>query len=515
MPPKIVFEITEGPLAGQQHTFDERTTCILGRMPDCNLRLPSDQDHRTVSRHHCILDINPPDIRIRDFGSRNGTFVNGELIGKRDKDMTPEEGQRMEFPEVDLKEGDQVRLGASTTTFRVRVQVPVYCAECSVEIPEGERAQAERAPGVFQCSICRARAEQQGRRKPPHRQQRICAHCGKNVEGEVGDARQGEYLCAECRVSPSVIIADLLRQAESGEQELRDIDGYTILRELGRGGMGAVYLAQRQSTGDQVALKIMLPQVACDEKARAMFLRETTNTRALRHRNVVQLHDAGCSQGTFFLTLEFCNGGSVDKLMEQRGGVLSIDEGIQIITQVLDGLEYAHHAEIPHVRLANGQYGQGHGLVHRDLKPQNIFLENMSRTSAGGKLVAKVGDYGLAKAFDTAGLSGLTRSGSVMGTPVFMPRQQVRNFKYAKPEVDIWAAAASLYAMLTGSVPRDFPRRTDPWQIVLSTEPVPIQQRNSSVPRRLAQVIDQALQDSGELHFKSAADLKRALQDAV
>ncbi|MBI4318753.1 MAG: protein kinase [Chloroflexi bacterium] len=162
---------------------------------------------------------------------------------------------------------------------------------------------------------------------------------------------------------------------------------------------------------------------------------------------------------------------------------------------------------MPYVKLASGKIGTGRGLVHRDLKPQNIFL-----SGTGSALVAKVGDYGLAKAFDTAGLSGHTCAGDVMGTPQFMPRQQVLDFKFARPEVDVWAMAASLYFMLTCKYPREFSRGKDPWAVVLGTPPVPIRQRVASIPAKLAEVIDQALVDKPDIGFKSAAEFKRALE---
>jgi serine/threonine-protein kinase len=149
-------------------------------------------------------------------------------------------------------------------------------------------------------------------------------------------------------------------------------------------------------------------------------------------------------------------------------------------------------------------------VVHRDLNPNNIFL-----SGSGSSPVAKIGDYGLAKAFDLAGLSGYTRTGEAMGKPLFMPRQQVVNFKYASPEVDVWAMAASLYAMLTGQPPRDFPPRKDPWKVVLSTDAVPILERDVPIPRGLAAVIDEALVDYPDIKFKSAAEFKRALESAL
>jgi serine/threonine protein kinase len=240
------------------------------------------------------------------------------------------------------------------------------------------------------------------------------------------------------------------------------------------------------------------------------FLREVENTKCLKHPNVVGFKESGYADDTFFFTMEYCEGGSVVDLMAKRGvSTLPIAESISIITQVLDGLTYTHNAEIPNVRLADGSFAKGRGLIHRDLKPGNIFLGNV-----GGKEVAKIGDYGLAKAFDQAGLSGLTLSGNAVGTPYFMPRQQVLDYKYAKPEVDVWAAAACLYAMITGYAPRNFVG-LDPFLAVLGNDVVPIRDRTSSIPQPLATVIDRALIDHPEIHYKNAAEFKQALLDTI
>lgn len=510
MPSKVTLKVTKGKLQGQEFVIDERTTCIVGRAEDCSPRIPDDEDHKTISRHHCLLDINPPDIRVRDFGSLNGTFVNGKKIGQREKDQTPEEGaQRAEsFPELDLRDGDEIKLGE--TIFRATIYVPAYCADCSIEIPEDRKAGAERAPGVYQCDACRQKAENARIKEPPKKKPKVCAKCGRDVSEEVGEHRQGEYVCVSCKQNPFEIMRRLLALAETGDYSVLGIRDYEIVKELGRGGMGAVYLARHEKTGEQVAVKIMLPEVAANERMKADFLRETKNTQALKHPHVVELRDSGCSDGTFFMTLEFCDGGSVDKLMEQRGGKLSIDEAATIVLQALDGLEYAHDAEIPYVKLADGRIGPGRGLVHRDLKPHNIFL-----SGSDSRRAAKVGDYGLAKAFDMAGLSGRTRTGAKAGTPYFMPRQQVINFKYVKPDVDVWAMAASLYCMLTGAFPRDFPKGQDRWCVVLQTDAVPIRKRDSSIPKRLAEVIDYALVDNLGIGFKTAAEFKQALEQVL
>lgn len=150
--------------------------------------------------------------------------------------------------------------------------------------------------------------------------------------------------------------------------------------------------------------------------------------------------------------------------------------------------------------------------MHRDLKPANLFI-----TQIGPNKIARVGDFGIAKAFNMAGLSGLSMSSNmVAGTPDFMARQQLINFKYAKPEVDVWAAAACLYYMLTLASPRDFSDPSkDPFKLILENGAVPIRQRNSSIPKPLAEVIDHALIDNPTISFKKASDLKQALENAL
>jgi eukaryotic-like serine/threonine-protein kinase len=508
MSSKVALSAVSGELTGREFLFEERTTCILGRSKDCHICIPVDAA-KTVSRHHCLLDINPPDVRIRDFGSLNGTYVNGKKIGQRESHQTPAEAAANRFPEHELKHGDNILLG--NVAFHVSIRNSPLCVQCRAEIPNLPNNVAPADNVNLLCEACRIKAE---RERSPRRTRaevvKLCVQCGRDVAAEAGSMREGEYTCSACRADPFQLLRSLLHQANRGDNGMAAIEGYDIIRELGCGGMGAVYLAKQASTNRQVALKVMLPRVAASPTAIERFRREIDNSKALRHPNVVQVFDSGCSHGTFFFTLEYCDVGSVDKLMEHRGGRLSIDEASKIILQALDGLHYAHHAAIPNVKLKDGRIGQGRGLVHRDLKPHNIFLSN-----AGGACAAKLGDYGLAKAFDLAGLSGHTFTGDIAGTPHFMPRQQVLKFLEAQPEVDVWATAASLYNMLTGRVPREFPSTMDVWQAVLQTDPVPIRNRNPSIPQRLAEVIDHALHDKPKIGFSSAAEFKEALLGAL
>jgi eukaryotic-like serine/threonine-protein kinase len=449
---QVILTIIKGKLPGRQYKFDSRSTCIIDRKSDCNIQLPDDKDHRTISRYHCLLDINPPDIRIRDFGSKNGTYVNGEKIGQRAAHQSPEEGAKLNFPEYDLKSDDEIELG--NTVFAVYIDFD----------PE---------------------------------------------EIKIPDLSVGTIDHQLPKLSPNFlsIIQRWLGWARDGNLDLQAIRGYNIVKLLGKGGFGEVYLAQHYDTGKSIALKVMLPAITGNEKAAQRFLRETENTKVLQHPHVIQLIDYGFFEDIFFFTMEYCRGGTVADLMDKYGGKLPVDVAVPIILQVLNGLEYTHNAEIPYVKLRNGGFGKGRGLVHRDLKPSNILLD-----SRLGKVRAKIADYGLAKAFDLAGLSGQTLTGSQAGTPAFIPRQQLLDFKYAQPAVDVWATAASLYNMLTGEFPRNF--TGEHFLAVLQNDPVPIRQRDPSIPARLAEVIDLGLREKPDIYFQSAAEFKSALLES-
>ncbi len=508
MPATVKLTVTAGENAGEEFAFDERTTCIVGRGTDCRPRLVSSEKRKTISRHHCLLDIHPPDICIRDFGSRNGTYVNDELIGKRDKHQTAEEAAQSAFPEKDLNDGDEIRI--QDTVFRVAVHVPAACSSCSAEILAWDLELAQVAPGSYQCQECRLRPKNAPIALPMGPPQKVCSCCGRDVSDEIGENRHGQYVCTTCRDDPVSIVQSLVDSAQSGSEQLAAIQGYTILRELERSDMGAVCLARNDRTGQEVALKILVPEVAADRRMVERFTREATNMVALKHPNIVEFHCFGSAQGTFFFSLEYCAGGTVEELMAARGGKLPIDEAGEIALQALEGLDYAHNVELPHVELADGSIGKGQGIIHRNISPKNLFLNSRDTPR-----VVKIGDYSLSKAFDMAGLGGCTRTGMTFAKPLFVPRQQVIDFRYTQPDADVWAVAASLYNMITGHTPRDFPRGKDPWQVVLNTSPVIIRARDRTISERLAQVMDYALDDSKELPFKTAAEFKNALAESL
>jgi serine/threonine protein kinase len=150
------------------------------------------------------------------------------------------------------------------------------------------------------------------------------------------------------------------------------------------------------------------------------------------------------------------------------------------------------------------------GFVHRDLKPQNILL-----TGKDGHKTAKIADMGLGKNFEKAGFSGMTQTGEFAGTWLFMPKEQVTNFKYFKPVSDVWSMGATFYNMLTGQFPRDFRRGQDPMEVILSGAIVPIHKRDPHLPARLVQVIDRSLASKPGDRYQNAGEMLDALEKVL
>ncbi len=441
MPGKVTLLVTAGPIRGKRFEFTAHDTFLFGRSPDCHAELaPSDA---SASRHHFLLEANPPAARLRDLGSLNGTHVNGVRHGGRERNETPEQAAQREYPQVDLKDGDQIRVGA--TIFSVKVEASPACCQCGREVAESERSVCAWVAGTLLCPECRQRT---------------------------GPLQSGAAFLPER--APGTVIGD-----------------YEVEAPLGKGGMGVVYRARRRSDGEQVALKVLLPQVVVDQSAREIFLREIEVTRALRHPNIVELLDFGVDGEGFFFAMEYCPGGSAQRRMKRKGGRLDLQMAGELVLQALEGLAFAHQS----------------GFVHRDLKPDNLLL--------GEEGTVKVADFGLAKSFQQAGLSGMTATGVVAGTFYFMPREQITNFRQVKPVSDVFSMGATFYFLLTGQYTRDFTSHRDPLAVILHGGIVPILERDPWIPEAVAAVIDRAIADHPQDRYATATEFRDALREAL
>lgn len=456
----IELKVTKGERIGETHSFSSPCSVYVGRHSECSIILPE----ATVSRYHCILDIVPPAIKVRDFGSLNGTYVNSILIGKRNKDQSLEEAKKDVGVLINLHDGDKLRLG-NACELEVAIKSDLFCCKCkkTVGLVPNDFLLIDDTHIV--CPECKARHDQEQKIK-----------------------------LAQRVISP---------ENKANQNDL--FPGYKTIRRLGHGGMGEVWLATSNKDGKNYAIKRMLPKLAAIPHSRESFLREASLANQLSHQNIVTQYSFHQSEKEVFLVMEYCNNGSVEDLLRASEKPFPVLDALDCIIQVLEGLSYAHSAVIK-TKLPNGETKSSIGLVHRDFKPSNIFVQKED-----GKTIYKVADFGLAKAFEIAGLSGHTRAGQVAGTPVFMPRQQVVDFMYAKPEVDVWAAAASLYYMLTGYPPK-YSDKKDPWLVAVIEKAIPIRKRNPNVPKELASIIDKALIDNPTISFTNAKALQNELK---
>ncbi|MDH3459045.1 MAG: protein kinase, partial [Gemmatimonadota bacterium] len=246
---------------------------------------------------------------------------------------------------------------------------------------------------------------------------------------------------------------------------------YHIERELGRGGMAVVYLAQDLRHKRRVALKALLPDVAA-LLGPDRFLREIEITAQLQHPNIVPVHDSGNVDGTLYYVMPHIEGESLrDRL--KRSKQLPLDEVVQLVREVADALQYAHER----------------GVIHRDVKPENILL------SAGH---AQVADFGIARAVSAAGASSLTQTGGVLGTPAYMAPEQAAGLPDVDGRADLYALASVAHECLAGT-------RTAPMSSVRGSESVLVSGRPDVSPK-LARALSAPLALERDLRPSTAQD---------
>lgn len=270
------------------------------------------------------------------------------------------------------------------------------------------------------------------------------------------------------------------------------IAGYRLVRELGRGGMGTVYQAVRERDRSIVAVKTILPGTVINLRDQQRFLREAEILQKLLHPQIVAYRDSGESDGLLYFSMEYVPGRGADQLVKKQAAPLPMARAVKIVLQLLSALRYAHTE----------------GFVHRDIKPSNVLIVETVHEDA-----VKLADFGLARAYQASGMSGLTMTGDIGGTIGYMSPEQITSFRHALPATDQYAAAATLYYLITGRFVHDFP--DDPGKrltMILDQQPVPIRERRAEVPEGLAVAIHRALAHDPGARFPDVREFYTALK---
>jgi serine/threonine-protein kinase len=250
------------------------------------------------------------------------------------------------------------------------------------------------------------------------------------------------------------------------------IDGeYRIEELLGRGGMGAVFRATPVSSGTPVAIKWML-RPASDEQARRRFVREAQAAGRIDHPNVVTLLEVREAGDRIYLVMEFLRGESLRARLAR--GRLDVSAAIELIVPAMNGIAAAHQA----------------GVVHRDLKPDNIFL---CQAPDGSPLEAKVLDFGVSSIMAGLGNSTLTQAGALLGSPAYMSPEQIKNPHNVDHRTDVYALGVTLYEMLAGFRPFQGEHHAALITAIQTQEPKPLSRARAGLPPGLEAVVLRAL----------------------
>jgi serine/threonine protein kinase len=318
--------------------------------------------------------------------------------------------------------------------------------------------------------------------------ERRCPRCGAVYRDDARFCRTDGTLLAD--VQPKRARVPDRASTLSGQL----LDGrYQVVRQLGEGGMSFVYLARETRTGEEVAIKVLSPQLASDERSVARLRREAGLAMRLDHPNVCRILRLGESpDGLLYLVMPFLEGELLSE-REVREGPLELGAGIALLREVCAGLHHAHQLQI----------------VHRDLKPENIMLVPQ-RTAPGGARPVIL-DFGLAKERQAGReLAKLTATGIILGTPEFMSPEQIRS-RPLDGRSDIYALAIVAFEMFAGTLPFRGRNAQEMMVARLRGRPLALHEVRPDLPAALERALSRALEPDPDARFRTALEFADAL----
>ena len=267
---------------------------------------------------------------------------------------------------------------------------------------------------------------------------------------------------------------------------------YRVERVLGSGGMGIVVCAMHEQLEQRVAIKFVRDEALGNTDAVERFLREARAAVKLKSEHAAKVLDVGTLEsGAPYMVMEYLEGGDLSQVLEERGP-LRIETAAEYIVQACEAIAEAHAA----------------GIIHRNIKPQNLFLSK----SVGGAPKVKVLDFGVSKSLVTSGAGGLTQTRSMLGSPLYMSPEQMRSSRDVDARADVWALGVVLYELLTQRWPFEAESMPELCLKVVSEKPTPITTYRPDVPQAMVEIVDRCLKKDPNQRYAHAAELATALE---
>ncbi|MFK7741205.1 MAG: protein kinase [Planctomycetota bacterium] len=275
----------------------------------------------------------------------------------------------------------------------------------------------------------------------------------------------------------------------------RDLPGFALVREVGKGSMGIVYEARQRDGDRRVALKVLPPSLTLTERALARFLREGELMARVRHPDIVTYLDQGRQGRVHWFAMEFVDGVTLEQRL--RVGPMPVQQACRIAARIGRALQFAHDR----------------GIVHRDIKPGNIMLRDQADNGAGSEADAEpqiaITDFGLAR---ETGTGSMTESGAIVGTPMYMAPEVVLGGTHAASTLaDVYSLGATLYALVTGRAPFDEPTAQGVLKAVTEKDPTPARRLRRDLPDDVQAVLEKAMARDPAHRYGSALELAEDL----
>lgn len=451
---------------GKEYTFRNPGTLLIGRGLDCDLIIPND---RTISRKQASVEFNLRNSYITSIGTKTPVKVNGCIIN-RDK----------------LKDGDTIEIGFMTLHVHLDFSAPipektVLCPECGKSFTIME---TEDTPPC--CDECMQSRQEKVKTAPVEPGEIHCSECQCNIKPSNHLTplimQKGIFLCKKC----------MKRQFSESKKLYKR---YLLLKELGKGGNGTVYLVFDEATSTLQVLKAFYSGRLRHSRIRETLIRGIRMNKDINHPNVVQLFDHYEDKQTLYTTMEYMPDGDLTSYLKNHSN-LSEQKVIELFKPVLSGLGHVHSRRI----------------VHRDLKPENILLRRES-----GQLHVKVTDFDFAKIYIGEDKEDRTYVDGFKGSFLYSSPEQFLDCLNADHRADIFSAGMLLYYMLTGKQgylddDDQFPNQNDYIRYITSHRIVPLEKRLPSVTPEVQKAFQKATAKDREDRFQSTEEFLDALR---